>query len=91
MLLFRDKPHDNQNPLKCTRRSCHALILGGTRNLDRKDKALLLLLALEFVPAKHTIVTIPESLQENIVQARHRFIQEVVGVELGTCSDPTER
>jgi len=30
-------------------------------------------------------------LQENIVQARHRFIQTVVGVELGTCSDPIER
>ena len=48
-------------------------------------------LALEFVPAKHTIVTIPESLQENIVRARHRFIQDVVGVDVGTCSAPPER
>jgi ABC-type multidrug transport system fused ATPase/permease subunit len=63
------------------------LVLGGTRNLDRTDRALLLLLALEFVPAKHTIVSIPESLQANIVRARHRFIQEVVGVELMTCSE----
>ena len=61
--------------------------LSGTRTLDRKDKALLLYLALQYSPAKHTIVAIPESLQENIVRARHRFIQEVVGVELRTCSD----
>jgi ABC-type multidrug transport system fused ATPase/permease subunit len=67
------------------------LVLGGTRNLDRTDKALLLLLALDFVPAKHTIVSIPESLQIDIVRARHRFIQEVVGVELGTCGAPLER
>jgi len=63
------------------------LALSGTRTLDRKDKALLLYLALQYSPAKHTIVAIPESLQENIVQARHLFIQEVVGVELRTCSD----
>ncbi|TRZ52147.1 ATP-binding cassette domain-containing protein [bacterium] len=62
-------------------------VLSGTRTLDRKDKALLLYLALQYSPAKHTIVAIPESLQENIVRARHRFIQEVVGVELRTCSD----
>lgn len=64
---------------------------GGTRTLDRKDKALLLLLALEFIPARHTIVAISESLQEDIVQARHRFIQDVVGVDLAICSDSTER
>ena len=63
----------------------------GTRTFDRSDKELLLLLALEFVPARHTIVAIPESLQDNIVRARHRFLQEVVGVKLETCSDPIER
>lgn len=65
--------------------------LAGTGTLDRKDKALLLALALEFAPARHTIVEIPVSLQENIVRARHRFIQEVVGVELAACRDPNER
>ena len=63
----------------------------GTRTFDRSDKELLLLLALEIVPARHTIVAIPESLQDNIVRARHRFLQEVVGVKLETCSDPIER
>jgi putative ABC transport system ATP-binding protein len=67
------------------------LLLGGTRTLDRNDKELLLFLALEYIPARHTIVSIPESLQENIVRARHHFIQEVVGVDLGTCTLPTER
>lgn len=67
------------------------LVLGGTRTFDRKDKELLLFLALEFIPARHTIVAIPASLQETIVRARHRFIEEMVGVELGTCSDPVER
>ena len=64
---------------------------GGIKALGRKGKELLLLLALEFVPAKHTIVTIPESLKENIVKARHRFIQDVIGADLNTCSAPLER
>ena len=63
---------------------------GGIKALGRKGKELLLLLALEFVPAKHTIVTIPESLQEKILQARHRFIQDVMGVDVNTCSAPLE-
>jgi putative ABC transport system ATP-binding protein len=65
--------------------------LAGARTLDQQDKALLLSLALEFVPARHTIVAIPESLQEMILQARYRFIQEVIGVDLMTCRDATER
>jgi putative ABC transport system ATP-binding protein len=63
---------------------------GGIKALGRKGKELLLLLALEFVPAKHTIVTIPESLQEKILQARHRFIQDMMGVDVNTCSVPLE-
>jgi putative ABC transport system ATP-binding protein len=63
---------------------------GGVGALGRKGKELLLLLALEFVPAKHTIVTIPESLQEKILQARHRFIQDVIGADVSICSIPLE-
>jgi ABC-type multidrug transport system fused ATPase/permease subunit len=63
----------------------------GVGALGRKGRELLLLLALEFVPAKHTIVTIPESLKQNIVKARHRFIQDVIGADLNTCSAPLER
>jgi putative ABC transport system ATP-binding protein len=67
------------------------LLLGGTRTLDRKDRELLLLLALEYVPARHRIVEIPASLQETIVRARRHFIETVVGVDPGTCTLPMER
>jgi len=64
---------------------------GGVGALGRKGKELLLLLALDYVPARHTIVTIPESLKETIVKGRHRFIQDVIGADIAVCSAHLER
>ncbi len=86
-------PFPESSPMKTKSLEIYKTIVerlerGGSRALDKNDKTLLLLLALEFVPARHTIAAIPESLQENIVRARHRFIQEVAGMDLKACSDP---
>jgi putative ABC transport system ATP-binding protein len=45
----------------------------------------LLLLALRFVPGKHTIVDLPPGLDDKIVKARHHFLKEIMGVDIEAC------
>lgn len=42
-------------------------------------------LALGFTPGKHKIFTISEELKEIIVVQRHRFLEEVLGIDLEQC------
>jgi ABC-type multidrug transport system fused ATPase/permease subunit len=59
--------------------------LGGKlpRNKERKDK--LLLLALRFIPALHSIVDMPKAMADKIVSARHSFLEKVMGVDIDAC------
>jgi putative ABC transport system ATP-binding protein len=47
------------------------------------DRSLLLILALRFIPRRHTVGAITGDLVERILEARKRFLKEVVQVELG--------
>lgn len=45
----------------------------------------LLLLSLRFIPGRHTIVDLPKGLGEKIVNARHHFLKNVMGVDIDAC------
>lgn len=53
--------------------------------LTGRDNELVLRLALQFIPAEHDIVALPVSLEEKILEVRHKFIEEVGGKDLLQC------
>ena len=56
------------------------------RRVDRKH---LLHLALRFKPGEHKIFTMPDSLRDDIVEARHVHLREVEQVNIEQCKDGT--
>ncbi len=59
------------------------------KQLKEKEKNDLLALALLYIPGKHKIFTISNSLRKTILQARHRFLNEVENVNIEQCIDGT--
>jgi len=59
--------------------------LGGKTPQNKKQKDQLLLLALRFIPALHSIVNMPKSVANKIVEARHSFLEKVMGVDIDAC------
>lgn len=57
--------------------------------LKVKEKDKLLHLALTYIPGKHKIFTISDTLKKTIVETRHRFLDEVEKVNLEQCKDGT--
>lgn len=51
----------------------------------KKDKAMLLKLALRFIPARHKIVSLNPALEQIIVETRQTFLETVVHVDIETC------
>lgn len=47
----------------------------------------LLLLALSFIPGQHTIVDLPAGLDTKIIDARHLFLRQVMGLDIDACFD----
>ncbi len=43
----------------------------------KRDEELLLELALRFVPGQHKLATMPAALENSILEARHRFIEQI--------------
>lgn len=63
-----------------------------TKPIDRlkeKEKNRILSLALLYIPGKHKIYTISDSLRQTILQARHLFLKEVENVNVEQCIDGT--
>jgi putative ABC transport system ATP-binding protein len=50
-----------------------------------KEKDLLLLLALRYIPARHDIVPLPYGLKEKIFAARHYFLNQIMKVDVSAC------
>jgi len=65
--------------------------LDGRQPQKKEEKDALLLLALRFIPGHHTIVTMPPGLAEKILQARHRFLEQIAGIDLKTYRRAEER
>jgi putative ABC transport system ATP-binding protein len=53
--------------------------------LTGRDNELVLRLALQLIPAEHDIVALPVSIEEKILEVRHRFIEKVGGKDLLQC------
>jgi putative ABC transport system ATP-binding protein len=51
----------------------------------KRDEELLLRLALQFVPGQHKLATMPAALENIILEARHRFIEQVGRHDLLEC------
>ncbi len=59
-----------------------------TREADRQK---LLVLALRFIPRRHTIAVASPELLRRIVPARHRFLEEIAQVDMYHCKTITSR
>lgn len=64
---------------------------GGRQPQNKEEKDALLLLALRFIPGHHTIVTMPPGLAEKILQARHLFLEQIIGIDMKTSCRPADR
>lgn len=49
------------------------------------DRKLLLILALRFIPKRHSIVSLPHELEKKIVNTRYSFLRDVVKVDIEQC------
>ncbi len=59
--------------------------LKGPQPKDAEERKLLLILALRFIPEKHSIVSLPSALERKILSARHGFLETVVKVDIQQC------
>lgn len=65
------------------------LQLTSIERLREKEKNDLLLLALFYIPGKHKIFTISDSLRQKLVEVRHSYLREVENVNIEQCIDGT--
>jgi len=62
---------------------------GGSIPLKKNDQDRLLHLALRFIPAKHKITTIQDTLRSTILKARHDFLNNIIKLDINACIDST--
>jgi len=80
--FFRD------NPMQHKEFTVYAELLKRLSSPQPKDKEarrLLLILALRFIPQKHSIVSLPSAMEQKILTARHRFQTEIVSIDMDHC------
>lgn len=65
--------------------------IGGDPPRQKRHRNLLLLLALRYIPGRHSIADLPEGLGDRIVKARHHFLEQMMGVDIGACFAATNR
>jgi putative ABC transport system ATP-binding protein len=53
---------------------------------NEKESDSFLLLALRCIPVQHTLVELSQSIKEKIVEARHLFLKEEIGIDTDNCS-----
>ncbi len=61
-----------------------------SNDFDKKDIILLLNLALKYIPVVHHNVSIPKTMEDKIVQTRHKFMIEIGGANIDRCITMTE-
>ena len=59
--------------------------LGERTPQSNAEKSPFFLLALRFIPGKHSIVDLPEKFKDSIVLARHQFLEKIMGVDINAC------
>ncbi len=59
--------------------------LSGPQPKDAESRKLLLILALRFIPRKHSIVSLPTAMEKKIILARHGFQEKIVHIDMDHC------
>ena len=80
--FFRD------NPMKMDEFARYSELLErlkGPQPKDAEDRKLLLILALRFIPKKHSIVSLPSALEKKILSARYSFQKDIVHIDIEQC------
>ncbi len=80
--FFRD------NPMEMEEFEIYSDLLGrlkGPLPKDAEARRLLLVLALRFIPKKHSIVALPSAMEERILSARRHFQSSVVNIAMEHC------
>ncbi len=80
--FFRD------NPMEADEFTTYSRLmdrLTGPQPTEKEARRLLLILALRFIPKKHSIVSLPSAMEEKIVAARHRFLASIVHIDMDHC------
>ena len=80
--FFRD------NPMKMDEFTLYNELLeriNGPQPKDPEARKLLLILALRFIPGKHSIVSLPSALEKKILSARYRFQKDIVNIDIEKC------
>lgn len=71
--------------------------VSGPQPKDAESRKLLLILALRFIPRKHSIVSLPTALEKKILLARYGFQEKIVHIGMdyckmhGTCTPCTKK
>lgn len=76
--FFRD------NPMELEEFTTYAQLLErltGPQPKDKEARRLLLILALRFIPEKHSIVSLPSAMETKILGARRRFQEIVIRID----------
>ncbi len=82
--FFRD------NPMEMEEFEIYAKLLEEHRSPQPSDleaRNLLLILALRFIPGKHSIVALPLPMEEKILVARRRFQRDIVHIDMKHCKE----
>jgi ABC-type multidrug transport system fused ATPase/permease subunit len=80
--FFRD------NPMEMDEFETYSTLLQELKGPQPKDieaRNLLLVLALRYVPMKHSIVSLPSALEKKILAARYNFQKNIVHVDIEQC------
>ncbi len=80
--FFRD------NPMEMKEFTSYSELLDrlkGPQPKDAGERKLLLILALRYIPEKHSIVSLPSALEKKILSARHSFLKTIVMVDIEQC------
>ncbi len=76
--FFRD------NPMELEEFTTYAQLidrLNGPQPKDKEARRLLLILALRFIPEKHSIISLPSAMEAKILGARRRFQEIVIHID----------
>ncbi len=80
--FFRD------NPMEAGEFASYSALLERLTSPQPKDheaRRLLLILALRFIPRKHSIVSLPSAMEKKILAMRHWFQEKIVHVDMDHC------
>ncbi len=76
------------NPMEADEFTTYSRLMGkltGPQPTEKEARRLLLILALRFIPKKHSIVSLPSAMEQKILAARHHFQETIVHIDMDHC------